>query len=549
MEIGHTPTYVDSSMSQETVVSLTGTGTLGAVLRERADARPDAPFIIFGDQSWSFCRLETESTSLAAALGGLGVESGDRIAVDLPNWPEFAITLFAAAKLGATVVPLNPELASRDVQFMLRNSEATVVVAAEQYRGRDYLQLFETLLVGLPDLQYVVTVGEEDLWYDDRIFQFEDLVSAGRGRELRDADVDPLESAAAILYTAGTTGKAKGVMLSHANLMETAAATAAVIGLRPDDVTLCAVPLFNIFGANTLLGALATGSTVVLQERFEPVEALALIEAHRATVLHGVPTMFVLALREAAGHELSSLRTGILAGAPVAASLAARVRDELVPQVEIGYGLTETSPTVSLTSSKDPPEKRSTTVGRPLPGVSVKILDDEGRELPPGREGSLVVKGFNVMLGYFRQPGETAAALTADGYLRTGDLGVMDEDGYLRIVGRAGDDIIRGGYSIHPREVEDHLRSHPAVMEAVVVGTPNEVLGELICACIQPVEGAIITAEELREYCVSALAGYKVPDLVRFFEVFPMTPSGRPRRAEVAEMVRAEPSGSEGRAT
>ncbi len=285
--------------------------TLGGVLRAQADKYPDVPFIVFGERSWSFCRLETESTSLAAALAELGVEPGDRIAIDLPNWPEFAITLFAAAKLGATVVPLNPELAPRDVQFMLRNSEATVVVAAEQYRSRDYLQLFETMLVGLPDLQYVVTVGEEDLWYDDRIYQFEDLVSAGRGRELPDAELDPSEAALAILYTAGTTGKAKGVVLSHANLLQTSGATGAAIGLRPDDITLCAVPLFNIFGISTLLGALLSGSTVVLQERFEPADAVSLVEAHRVTVLHGVPTMFVMALREAGGHDLSSLRTGI----------------------------------------------------------------------------------------------------------------------------------------------------------------------------------------------------------------------------------------------
>jgi fatty-acyl-CoA synthase len=535
-------------MSQETTTFATSVDprTLGAVLRAQADRHPDDPFIVFGDRSWSFCRLETESTCLAAALAELGVEPGDRIAIDLPNWPEFAVTLFAAAKLGATVVPLNPELAPRDVQFMLRNSEATVVVAAEQYGDRDYLQLFETMLVGLPDLQYVVTVGEEDLWYDDRIYQFEDLVSAGRGRELPDAELDPSEAALAILYTAGTTGKAKGVVLSHDNLVLTSDATGKGIGLRPDDITLCAVPLFNIFGMSTLLGALLSGSRVVLQERFEPAEAVALVETHRATVLHGVPTMFVMALREAGGRDLSSLRTGIVAGAPVAADLVSRVREELVPNLEIGYGLTETSPTVTLTSPTDPAEKRSGTVGRPLAGVSVQVCDEAGGALSAGQEGVVAVKGFNVMLGYFRQPGETAAALTPEGYLTTGDIGVLDDEGYLQIVGRAGDDIIRGGYSIHPREVEDHLRSHPAVMNAVVVGVPNEVLGELICACVQPLEGAIITGDELRAYCASALAGYKVPDLVRFFEVFPMMPSGRVRRVEVAELARAELSGSEG---
>ena len=522
--------------------------TLGGELREEARRRPAVPFLVFGDRSWSYDRVEAESTSLAAALSELGVEPGDRIAIQLPNWPEFAVSLFAAAKLGATVVPLGPELAPRDVQFMLRNSESMVVVAAEQYMGRDYLQLFESLLVGLPDLQYVVTVGEEDLWYDDRIYQFEDLISAGRGRELPDADVDPYEAPLAILYTAGTTGKPKGVMLSHANLIRTARATARAIQLDAEDVTLCSVPLFNIFGISALLGGLVSGSTVVLQERFEPAEALRLVEEHGATVFHGVPTMFVLALREAEGSELDlrSLRSGIVAGAPVDPALVTRIREELVPEVEIGYGLTETSPTVSLTSAGDSGDRRSTTVGRPLDGVSVEIRGPAGEAEPAGVAGQIVVKGFNVMLGYFRQPGETAAAFTESGHLRTGDVGTFDTEGYLSIAGRAGDDIIRGGYSIHPREVEDHLRSHPAVLEVAVVGVPNDVLGELICACVQLVEGAIITEEELREYCASDLAGYKVPDLVRFLEVFPMTPSGRVLRAEVSRMARAELSSSEG---
>ena len=521
--------------------------SVGGALREVARRRPDRPFLVFGERSWSYERVETESTSLAAALAELGVEEGDRIAIQLPNWPEFAVALFAAAKLGATVVPLSPGLAPRDVQFMLRNSESMVVVAAEQYMGRDYLQLFENLLVGLPDLQYLVTVGEEDLWYDDRIYQFEDLVSAGRGREHRDAALDPQESPQAIFYTAGTTGKPKGVMLSHANLIETARATASAIRMDPEDVTLCSVPLFNIFGISALLGSLVTGSTLVLQERFEADEALELIARHEATVFHGVPTMFVMALRaaEGSGLDLASLRTGIVAGAPVDAGLAERIRRELVPELEIGYGLTETSPTVSLTSARDPEPKRSTTAGRPLDGVSVEIRGEEGEPVPAGTDGQILVKGYNVMLGYFRQPGETAAAFSDSGHLRTGDVGRIDAEGYLTIVGRAGDDIIRGGYSIHPREVEDHLRSHPAVLEAVVVGVPNEVLGELICACVQLVEGAIITEEELREYSASELAGHKIPDLVQFVEVFPVTPSGRIQRAEVSRMARAAPSSSE----
>ena len=520
--------------------------TLGGMLRDVADRRPDAPFLLSGDRVLTYGTVAERARSLAAALHSLGVEPGDRVAVDLPNWPEFAVAVFAAAELGAVIVPLDPGYAPRELQFMLRNSEAVAAVTAERYRGTDFLELFESLLVELPDLQYLVTVGEEELWYDDRIFQFEDLVSSGTGRPLRVPDPDPAD-VFAILYTAGTTGKPKGVMLTQDNLARTARGTARALGLRSEDVTLCVVPLFHIFGLGAaLLTAAASGSAVALQERFDPAEALRLVERHGATVLHGVPTMFLMMERALAPDEagdrpdLSTLRAGIAAGAPVSESLATRMRERLVPGLEIAYGMTETSPTVTLTRPEDPEVKRKQTVGRPLEGVRVRILDDAGDELPPESVGEVAVQGFNVMSGYFRQPSETETAFTADGFLRTGDLGMVDEDGYLHIVGRVSDVIIRGGYNVHPREVEDHLRSHPAVLDVAVIGVPNEMLGELVCACVRPVEGAIITEEELRDYCRTALADYKVPDEIRFMEEFPMTPSGKARRMELTRLVRAD---------
>ncbi len=524
-----------------------------AVLREQVRARGDEPFVVHGDRRLTFADVEDDARALAAALHHLGVEPGDRIAVDLPNWPEFVVALLAAARLGCVVVPLNPDYTARELGFMLRNSEAVVVVAAERFGGTDYLELFESFLFDLPDLQYLATVGEEDLWYDDRIFQFEDLVSSGRGRDLPRPEVDPAEDTFAILYTPGTTGKAKGVMLSHANLVRTARATADALSLRPDDVTLCSVPLFHIFGLGAALTTtLVSGGTVVLQDAFDADAALDLVERHGVTVLHGVPTMFVMALRELeAGEEreagpdrdLSTLRTGIVAGAPVSPELARRVRERFVPELEIAYGLTETSPTVSITSTDDPEEKRSATVGHPLEGVEVRLLDEDGEEVEPGEVGELTVRGYNVMRGYLRQPGETAATFTGDGFLRTGDLATADDDGYLRLVGRKSGVIIRGGFNVHPREVEDHLRSHPAVLEAVVVGVPNEVLGELVCACVRTVEGAIIDEEELKEYCREDLTDYKVPDAVRFFDSFPETPEGRVLRADVARRAREEAAG------
>ncbi len=520
--------------------------SVGRALGEQVAHRGEEPFLVAGDRAWTFEEVASAADAMAAGLHQLGVEPGDRMAIDLPNWPEFVISVFAAARLGAIIVPLNPGYTSRELQFMLRNSEATVVVAAERFEGIDYLELFESMLFELPDLQYLVTVGEEDLWYDDRIFQFEDLVSSGQGRDLPAFEVDPDEDPFAIFYTPGTTGKSKGVVLSQANLVRTAVATARALGLEPGDATLCTVPLFHIFGLGTaLLTSLVAGARLVLQERFEPEATLDLIDEHGISVLHGVPTMFVMLLREEglADHDLSSLRTGIIAGAPVGQALVRRVRRELVPQLEIAYGLTETSPTVSITRPGDDEERRSGSVGRPLEGVEVRLLDGEGQPMSGDAVGEIAIRGFNVMRGYFRQPAETASSFTRDGFFRTGDLARRDTKGYLQIVGRKSDVIIRGGYNVHPREVENHLRSHPAVLDAVVVGVPNEVLGELVCACVRPVEGAIITGEELRGYCRSALASYKVPDLVRFMDVFPMTAAGKPRRVEIARMVRAEAQG------
>ncbi len=538
----------------ETVAETETTASgLADVLRTRAEARPDAPLLVADDRVLSYGEVDREADAFAAALHQLGVEPGDRVAVDLPNRPEFVVALLGAARLGCVVVPLNPGYTSRDLQYMLRNSEAVAVVTPERYGGTDYLQLFESLLFELPELQYLVTVGEEDLWYDDRIFQFEDLVSSGRGRELPRVTVDPGSDTLAILYTPGTTGKPKGVELTHANLVETARATAGALGLRSEDVTLCSVPLFHIFGLGAALATcLASGSALVLQESFDAAGALRLVERHGVTVLHGVPTMFVMELRELdrmdeAGEpapDLSSLRTGIVAGAPVRPELVRSARASLVPDLEIAYGLTETSPTVTITRPEDPAALREETVGRPLEGVELRVLDQDGTPLPLETVGELAVRGFNVMRGYHRQPGETSASFSEDGFFLTGDLATIDDEGYVRIVGRKSDVVIRGGYNVHPREVEDHLRAHPAVLEAVVLGVPHDVLGELVCACVRPVEGALISGEELREYCRDDLTDYKVPDLVRFFDVFPMTSTGKPRRAEIARSVREEAASS-----
>src|SRR5688572_12423931 len=519
--------------------------SVAQVLETQARERPDSVFLIYGDKRLTYAQVEGRATALAAALAELGVEPGDRMAVDMPNWPEFVISMFAAAKLGAIIVPLNPRYTIPELQYMLRHSEATVVVTAENFNGTDYLQLFEGFLTTLPDLQYLVTVGDEDLWHDDRIYQFEDLLSSGEGRAVPETSIDADNDTFAILYTSGTMGKPKGVALTHTNLLHTAAATVEAVGLTADDVVFGVTTIFHVFGLGPgILGTLQAGASLVLQEQFQPSEALALIEKHQVTVHYGVPTVFITEMREAdrPKHDLSSLRVGIVAGAPVGDEVVRRIRQDLCPNIQVAYSLTETASAVAMTQPSDPLDKQVFTVGKPLPGTEVRVLDLDGTILPVESLGEIAVKGPGVMKGYYRQPGETAQAFDEDGFFLTGDLGIVDDDGYVHIVGRRKELIIRGGFNVYPREVEDRLHAHPAVMDVAVVGLPHEVLGEVVCACVVPVEGAIITGEEIKEWCRGALADYKVPDLVRFFDSFPLTGSGKVRRVELARMVSAEES-------
>ena len=503
---------------------------------------PERPFITAGGVTLSYERVQFQARALGAALHNLGVGQGDRVAIDLPNGSELVISALAAASLGATIVPLNPAYSPHELQFMLRNSEASVVIVVEEYEGMDNLELFERMQFSLPDLQYLVTVGEEDLWYDDRIFQFEDLVLSGAGKTLPAVSIDPQEDVFAILYTAGTTGKPKGVMLTHSNLVETNAVTAATLGMTGSDVVLVTVPIFAIFGLGALMSAMAVGACVLLIEKYEADAALRLAADERATAIHGAPAMFAGMLRSALVDELDlgSVRTGVVAGAPVLDRLVREIRERFVPDIEIAYGMTETSPTVSITRRDDPMEARNFTAGRLINGVDTLVLADDGSPLPVESVGELAIRGFNVMKGYNRQPDETSRSFTEDGFFRTGDLGMVDEDGFLHIIGRQKDTITRGANVIYPRELEDLLRLHPAVQEAVVVGVEDDVLGELICACVLPVEGAIVTGDEVKDFCRGHVALYKVPDLVRFVDSLPMTGSGKVRRVELARMVRAE---------
>lgn len=514
---------------------------LADLFAEQAASHPDRECLVDGLTRYSYKQVDEDATAFAVTLCDLGVAAGDRIAVDLPNHAQWIVVLLAAAKLGAVLVPVNPGLGLREFKYQLRHAEVTVAVTMAHLGDLDYVDLLDELMSDLPDLRCLALVGDEEYWYDDRVCQYGDLLSRGRGRSVDPNHFEPKTTPLALLYTSGTVGKPKGVVLTHYNLVQTALLVAEPLSLTEADRVFLGVPMFAIFGVHAAIMALTTGATLVLQDRFEPSGALDLIEKEQVTVVHGVPTMFELLMRNSsfADRDLSAVRTGIVAGSPVSVDLVRRIRKW--NNIQIAYGLTETSPTVAITRDDDPPVLRERTVGRPVDGVEVRIVDLKTGDLH-GLEsaGELAVRGPNLMSGYHRMPLETAKSYTTDGFLRTGDVAVVDEQGYVSIVGRLSDMIIRGGYKVVPRELEDILQTHPAVLDVCVVGVPNEILGELTCACIIPVEGAIVTGDELRDFCRDLVADYKVPDLVRFFDTFPMTDSGKVKRIELTKVVGLE---------
>lgn len=520
--------------------------TVPGALTGRAAMDPGSPFLISERETVSFGEVEARAEALAASLHSLGIEAGDRVAVVMPAWIEFVVSMFAISKLGAVMVPLNPYLTGPELQYVLRHSEAVAAITAEDLGEVDFLQLFEELLTQLPEMRYLITVGEEDLWYDDRVFQYEDLLSAGVGRDYVAPQLEETDLFA-ILYTSGTTGKPMGVELTHANLLYPAACTVGTLELVPGDRIIGVSALYHVFGLGPgLLGCLSSGAALILQETFQGPATLDLIEKHGATIHYGVPTLFVTELYEqrVSPRDVSSLRRGLVAGAPMSDTLIRQVEEELCPELMVAYSLTECGSTVSLTAPGQSKDKHYFTVGRPLAGTEVKILDPEGLELPVESVGEIGVRGTGVMRGYYRQPRETSNWFDRDGFLRTGDLGMVDDEGFLHLVGRRKEVIIRGGFNVYPGEIEMRISAHPAVREAAVIGIPDDVLGEAICACVVPVEGAIVTDQEIRDWSLVTLAEYKVPDVVRFLGELPLTGTGKVQRVEIYRMLRESSGGT-----
>jgi fatty-acyl-CoA synthase len=504
--------------------------TIGDNLRRIAETYParEALVDVPTGRRWTYAQLDADTDTVGVALLALGIDAGDRVGIWAPNCAEWVVLQYATAKIGAILVNINPAYRSHELAYVLRQSGTRLLVSAERFRTSDYRSMIDEVRGSLDSLERVIYLGTPD-W--DALLE----PGAAADREAlaaRSATLafdDPIN----IQYTSGTTGFPKGATLSHHNILNNAYFVGEGCNYTEHDRVCVPVPFYHCFGmVMGNLGCTTHGACIVIPAPgFDPAATLAAVQAEKCTSLYGVPTMFIaeLALAEFASYDLSSLRTGIMAGSPCPVEVMKRVISEMhMTEVTICYGMTETSPVSTQTTADDEVERRVSTVGRVHPHLEVKVIDPEtGLVVPRGGHGELCTRGYSVMLGYWNEPAKTAEAIDAARWMHTGDLAVMDEAGYLNIVGRIKDMVIRGGENIYPREVEEFLYTHPEIEEVQVVGVPDLKYGEELCAWVKLRPGGELTAEQVREFCIGKIAHYKVPRYVRFTEEFPMTVTGK----------------------
>ncbi|SDH17208.1 fatty-acyl-CoA synthase/long-chain acyl-CoA synthetase [Alteribacillus persepolensis] len=509
------------------------------LLKRGAERHPNQEAVYDGTRRLSYAELEKESAALAQALLSLGVEKGDHVAVSLPNWHEFTVVLFTLSKIGAVIVPLNTKYKETEMEYILTNAKVKAAFFCESAEDNPLAEHFFRISEKSKYVEHFITVRFEH----ERAHSYHSLVDYGQGQDRELPDVSSKQPFA-IMYTSGTTGKPKGAVLTHYNVVTTAEMTSEFMECTSDDVFLVPVPLFHIFGmVPSILTAAAASSKIVLLESFKAEKALQLIEQERVTVHHGVPTMFILELNHPRlqTYDLTSLRTGIAAAAPVPEEIVKKIRKEMNCEILVSYGMTEASPCLTATTFDDPDELRAETVGKAMPGVELKIVEQQSREsVKPGEVGEIVARTPGIMKGYYEMPEKTSEVLSSDGWYATGDLGTMDEDGYVRIAGRKKDLIIRGGYNIYPREVEEYFYKHQAVSEVAIIGLPDSVLGEVSCAVIKLKEEKAATEDDMRSFIRDKVAYYKVPDKFVFVPSLPMTASGKISRIALQKQMKQE---------
>jgi fatty-acyl-CoA synthase len=519
--------------------------TIGANLDRTVAAHPDNDAVVSVHQGirLSYAAFAEAVEEVARGLIGIGVEPGERVGIWAPNSAEWAILQYATAKMGAILVNLNPAYRSSEIAYALGQAGVSTLVMAPRFRSIDYVATLEEVAGDLPGLTRRIVLGGDtpagSMGWDDLC----DAASGATADQLRAREAvlqfdDPVN----IQYTSGTTGFPKGATLSHHNILNNGYFVGRGCGYTDADRVCVPVPLYHCFGM--VMGNLACtthGATIVYPaEGFEPEATLAAVAAERCTSLYGVPTMFIAELDHPgfAGHDLSSLRTGIMAGSPCPVEVMKRVRAEMhMDEVTICYGMTETSPVSFQTATDDPVDKRVGTVGRVHPHVEVKVVDpDSGRVVPRGEPGELCTRGYPVMLGYWDNAEATAESIDRAGWMHTGDLAVLDDDGYANIVGRIKDLVIRGGENVYPREVEEFLYGHPAIADVQVIGVPDERYGEELCAWVRLRDGEQAGGDELRDWCQGRIASFKVPRYWRFTDEFPMTVTGKVQKLKMREV-------------
>ncbi len=477
---------------------------------------------------WTYEELNADVDLLARSLLARGVAKGDRVGIWSPNRAEWVLVQYATAKIGAILVNVNPAYRAHELEYVVRQSGMRLLVSAQTHKSSDYRAMVDE--IGFADVVY----------FDDPTW---DALRAGlagedalRERMARLTFDDPIN----IQYTSGTTGFPKGATLSHHNILNNGFFVGELIHYTEEDRVCLPVPFYHCFGM--VMGNLAATShgacIVIPSPGFDPDATLRAVQDERCTSLYGVPTMFIAELAIAAGYDLSSLRTGIMAGSPCPVEVMKRVVGEMnMREVAICYGMTETSPVSTMTRTDDDLARRTETVGRVMPHVEVKIVHPETRlTVPRGEPGELCTRGYSVMLGYWNEPDRTAEAIDEARWMRTGDLAVMDDDGYVNVVGRIKDMVIRGGENVYPREIEEFLYRHEDIADVQVIGVPDEKYGEELMAWIVMRPGAEpLTAERVREFCAGRLAHYKIPRYVHVVDAFPMTVTGKIRKVEMRE--------------
>lgn len=531
--------------------------TIGGLLDQMAERFPGNDALVYVDRGLRYSYLEFNEVCRRVAKGllKLGVKKGDHVSIWATNVPEWVILSFATAKIGAVLVTVNTSYRTSELEYILKQSDSGYLFLVKGFKDIDYMEtLYEVVpelrnsapgtlrSEVLPCLKQVVYIGEETPAGTINFNDLYSLADAVTDEELREVErsID-IHEVVNMQYTSGTTGFPKGVMLTHYNLTNNGFYIGECMKFTEKDRLCIPVPFFHCFGSVLAVMASVThGTAMVPIVTFNPLQVLQAIEQERCTAVHGVPTMFIAELEhpDFDKFDLACLRTGIMAGSVCPIEVMKRaVNDMHMTEITSVYGQTESSPGITQTRTEDSIELRVATVGRALPGAEVKIIDIEtGATLPPGKQGELCARGYMVMKGYYKMPEETAKVIDADGWLHTGDLAVMDENGYCKITGRIKNMIIRGGENIYPKEIEEFLYTHPKVSDVQVYGVPDRKFGEQVMAAIVVKKGMAMTEDEVRDFCKGRIANYKIPRYVKFVDSYPMTASGKIQKFKLREM-------------